>query len=197
MFNHVINEYRNVVRSVRNQIPNAVLAGGALRDTFYGKAVKDLDFVVAPEARGAFYPLSAESPWLRGIWPDKEFRYIDIPDLREYMQQEPNGAGIMDVIESTDKTVNFIIVEDIPRYTHHFPDSISQMVFDGETVHTSRQWHAGHVNNRVYYKENIKPERLSRLRQKYPEQMFMVEMAPNVFRQQEFPQPINLEELNF
>ena len=198
MFNNVINQYRDVVNAVRQHVPNAVLVGGALRDTVYGKEVEDLDFVVG--TNNGVFAVTPITPWLREVWPDKQFQFIPIPEFQaEYGANlfDDNPAGVMDVIESTDKTINMIIVHDITRYTHQFPDSISQMVFDGEQVHTSRLWNSAVMMNRVYYKEDIKPARLEKLRRKYPDTLFMVEMAPNVFRQQEFPQPINLEELNF
>lgn len=178
MFNNVIETYRDVLSQVRQHIPNAVLVGGCLRDTFYGVEVKDLDFVVQTH-NGWEYPVTPGTQWLRDIWPDKQFRWCMLPD-GEYAADvdEANAINdqndlLFDVIKSTDDRVNFIVVRDIPEYTNNFPDSISKLVFDGERVHYANEWMVGHNNGEVYYRNNIGAARLEKLRRKYPDWAFM------------------------
>lgn len=167
MFQNIINLYTGVLTSVREHIPDAVLAGGCLRDSFYGVEVKDLDFVV-PCPREDVYPVSPRARWLQDLWPDKQWQYADAAD---YVENEENG--LLDVVKSTDNTVNFIIVRDIPTYTNQFPDSISKMVFDGERVHTAFEWGAGNISHTVYYRPTISEARRDKLWAKYPTWVFM------------------------
>lgn len=175
MFENVINTYSEIVNRFRHEVDaNAVLVGGAIRDTHYGVEVKDLDFVVndhTPDGR----------PWLptnmaiAAIWPDKEFRWVDAGELAEQYPDIDHGP-LIDVIESTDKTINIIIVTNIGAYTQGFPDSISEMVFDGTNVHTSSRWREGDENIAVYYdREKMKPARLEKLQRKYPTWHFEAE----------------------
>ena len=166
MFNNVIETYSEILERFRQATGqrNAILAGGCLRDTFYGVEVKDLDFVVQRYWPGA--------EMLRQMWPDKRFRYI----ARDFEYDVPNNpAGLLDVLESEEKDINIIIVQDIPRYTNQFPDSISQMVFDGEQVIVSDKWRAGELAGTVNYKWDIKTPRLMKLKTKYPNWEFIPE----------------------
>ena len=172
MFDNIIEKYSEVVNLFRQHVdPNGVLVGGALRDTFYGREVKDLDFV----STAAVPPWS---PQLRDlVFPEHTFRWIPVENLQHYEDEENNPSGLIDVIESTDKTINIIEVLDIARYTRHFPDSISEMVFDGTTVHTSARWRIGAANHEVYYNaDRMKPARLEKLKLKYPDFAFLSEI---------------------
>lgn len=174
MFQNLIDTYSPILARVRQHIPNAVLAGGSLRDSFYGVEVKDLDFVI--DHRGALdgrWPVTPGTLWLREIWPDKTWAWARGEDIEFYVQQG-NGSGLQDVVVSSDNTVNFIIVDDIKKYTNHFPDSISEMVFDGEQVVVSERWRIGNENGEVYY-NHIQPNRLEKLQRKYPDWAFINE----------------------
>lgn len=171
MFDNVINTYQNKYNEVKERLfPNnrIVLVGGCLRDTFYGVEVKDLDFVVEVPALEAM-PFS---PWdfnhqmvFMELFNGQRAQYVEMDNLWGYLNQD---NGIIDVVESSNKDVNFIFVRDIPTYTKNFPDSISKMVFDGETIHVSRDWELGNENNWIYMKHDIKPERKEKLINKYP-----------------------------
>ena len=187
MFNNVIEMYGRVLSQVRQHIPNAVLVGGCLRDTFYGVEVKDLDFVVQmgdaadPNlAHPELYPLSPASRWLREIWPDKQWQYSNA-----LVAYNNDGAVMRDVIKSRDETVNFIIVTDIPAYTNSFPDSISKLVFDGEQIHYANEWMVGHNTFHVFYRPNIGNVRLEKLQRKYPEWVFQRDRVEEEPQQQE------------
>lgn len=177
MFNNVIETYQDILLAVRQHIPEAVLVGGCLRDTFYGVEVKDLDFVVPlAQHNRALYPLTPQSAWLQEIWPNKTFEYCVLGDERHGVQEEMEGVEgehpLQDVIKSTDDTVNFIIVTDIPAYTNQFPDSISKLVFDGETIHYANEWMVGHNTTTVFYRPDIIQARLEKLQRKYPDWVF-------------------------
>lgn len=143
MFDNVINTYQNKYNEVKERLfanNRIVLAVGCLRDTFYGVEVKNLDFVVeVPIGHG--FPLN---PWEAAhqeafgeVFGGQQFNYILFEHLNEYINID---NGIVDIMESTNKDVNFIFVRDIPTYTKNFPDFISKMVFDGEQIHVSRDW---------------------------------------------------------
>lgn len=181
MFQNIINLYTEVLTSVREHIPEAVLVGGCLRDSFYGVEVKDLDFVV-PLLRDddRRYPVTPHEHWLQDLWPDKEWQYAVADVVVNYERNEEDG--LQDVVKSTDNTVNFIIVRDIPTYTNQFPDSISKMVFDGERVHVAHEWEVGHISHTVYYRPTISEARRDKLRAKYPTWVFMptdIPLVPN------------------
>lgn len=171
MFDNVINTYQNKFNEVKERLfPNnrIVLAGGCLRDTFYGVEVKDLDFVIEVPVNEAM-PFS---PWIGehqaafgALFGGQRARYVEIDNLWGYLNQD---NGIVDIVESPNKDVNFIFVRDIPTYTKQFPDSISKMVFDGEQIHVSRDWELGNENGWIYMRHDIKPERKEKLINKYP-----------------------------
>ena len=171
MFDNIIEKYSEVVNAFRRHIdPNGVLAGGALRDTFYGREVKDLDFVTTRD-------LAPQAQSLRTVFPDYTFRWIPVEQVGHYAEGADNPSGLIDVIESTDKTINIIEVQDIARYTRNFPDSISEMVFDGTTVYTSARWSIGLVNDEVYYNaDRMTQARLDKLQLKYPDFAFLPEI---------------------
>lgn len=174
MFQNLIDTYAPILARVRQHIPNAVLAGGCLRDTFYGVEVKDLDFVVEWDEDRHYPVVPAMSVWLTQIWPDKRFQWANADLIHHYIQ-ENDGSGLLDVVKSTDDTVNFIITTNIKRYTNHFPDSISEMVFDGENVSVSQRWEQGNNDVVVYYNMDIQPNRLEKLQRKYPMWVFQNE----------------------
>ena len=187
MFDNLVVEYQDILRRFREetQQTNAVLAGGCLRDTFYGVEVKDLDFVVeCSRAHGGYrYPFSPHSPVLTRVWPDKRFHYCQGDDDGRVQEGEMaiglggnNSAGLLEVIESTDKKINIILVKSILQYTQQFPDSISQMVFNGNEIIVSTKWHQGAENGKVYYRWDIKTPRLMKLKAKYPTWEFIPEV---------------------
>lgn len=173
MFQNLIDTYTPILARVRQHIPNAVLAGGCLRDTFYGVEVKDLDFVVEWDENHHYPVVPAMSVWLTQIWPDKRFQWANA-DLVDHYIQENDGSGLLDVVKSTDDTVNFIITSNIKQYTNHFPDSISEMVFDGEQVVVSQRWEEGNAARFVYYHPDIQEQRLAKLMRKYPNHLFHI-----------------------
>lgn len=178
MFDEVINRYSEIVTRFRHDVDaRAVLCGGALRDTFYGVEVKDLDFVI-PEAQWPQFAWSPQTPSLVAAFPDKTLRWVDVGEIRELYHQQDGAAGgpLIDVIESTDKTINIIVVENIEQYTNNFPDSISEMVFDGTTVHYSQRWREGNNLHVVYYdRDKMRQPRLDKLMLKYPNWEFIPE----------------------
>ena len=186
MFDNVINTYQNKYNEVKERLfPNnrIVLVGGCLRDTFYGVEVKDLDFVIEVPALEAmpFSPWDRQHQIVFGeVFNGQQAHYIKIDNLWAYLNQD---NGIIDVVESSNKDVNFIFIRDIPSYTKQFPDSISKMVFDGETIHVSRDWMQGHENNSVYYRADIKEDRLDKLQRKYPNKEFIIDGPGNFNRQ--------------
>lgn len=188
MFNNVIEEYSEILTRFRQETgqANAVLAGGCLRDTFYGVEVKDLDFIIeCPRGVDGFYryPIGPVHRSLDVLWPDKEFRYVNTDNYDGLPREGEHAigiggdspAGLLDVIESTDKKINIIMVKSIPQYTQQFPDSISQMVLDERGVHTSSRWMDGHNGTAVHYRWDIKTPRLMKLKTKYPTWEFIPE----------------------
>lgn len=190
MFENIIETYGPLVRSVREFFPEAVLVGGALRDTYYGVEVKDLDFVIprGPNELRPIHPINGElrignvaAQEFMDLFPEQRgWKYVDLPDDNEYEGIIGEGP-LLDVVESTDKKVNLILVTSVPEYTSQFPDSISQMVFDGTDVHVSRWWTDGNENGLVYYKPDIKANRLAKLKAKYTAQNgWLYETFPQV-----------------
>lgn len=168
MFENVINTYSEIVNRFRHEVDaNAVLVGGAIRDTHYGVEVKDLDFVTTVDNDPRWYTES-------GVFPGKEFRWVAVGVLNE--NYPVDDGPLIDVIESIDGEINIMIVSNIAAYTQNFPDSISEMVFDGTTVHTSSRWRTGNTLRTIYYDEpKMKQPRLDKLHNKYPTWEFVIE----------------------
>lgn len=178
MFDEVIDRYSEIVTRFRNDVDGrAVLCGGALRDTFYGVEVKDLDFVLlSRDPQGGHRGWSPLSPELVAAFPDKTLRWVEVGELGEQYHQQGGNGPLIDVIESTDKTINIIVVQNIEQYTNNFPDSISEMVFDGTTVHYSQRWAEGNLLHVVYYDaDKMNQPRLDKLMLKYPNWEFIPE----------------------
>ena len=127
---------------------------------------------------GEYIGWSPLSPELVAAFPDKTLRWVDVGELGEQYHQQDGGAGgpLIDVIESTDKTINIIVVSNVEQYTNNFPDSISEMVFDGTTVHYSQRWAEGNAIHVVYYdRDKMNQPRLDKLLLKYPNWEFIPE----------------------
>ena len=153
-----INKYKSVVKLFQEYIDErAVLAGGAVRDTIFNVEVKDLDFVTQSA--------SVTPNDCKLVWPDQEFHYIGNDEIEAY----DNGDGIIiRVIESLDKTINVIKVEDIHEYIMQFPDSISRVWYNGDFVDYGYDWLQTIQDGTVEYRSDMKPERLEKLKTKYP-----------------------------
>ncbi|KVR95827.1 hypothetical protein WK28_01930 [Burkholderia vietnamiensis] len=74
--------------------------------------------------------------------------------------------------ENYDKTINILHVSSIVGRILEFPDSLSQIWYDGESVFCTHGFSNAVDTGVVTYKPNMSEERLARIKAKYPDFKF-------------------------
>ncbi|WP_429498849.1 hypothetical protein ACQUFY_05945 [Robbsia andropogonis] len=152
----VRKEYGAYVKRLRKEVPDLVLVGGAVRDTLFNRPVKDLDFMTADGTARLRLQGSFRTP-LRLC-----------PGARNPTYEHHTG-NLVEVLETEDRAANVLIVLDIVARVQEFPDTLSQVWFDGEHVHCLAGFAFARDELYVETNERMTPERLARLKAKYPE----------------------------
>lgn len=161
MASYVCSVWRDEVHSVRRELPDAVLVGGAIRDTYLGRPVKDRDFMTTRPLAGNLF-----NPGLCGN------------AMRSCLIQHHNSAYEGDsgcmicAYENSDKSVNVLLVSSILGRIQEFPDSLSQIWYDGERVFCTPEFSRTLETRVITYKPNMSEERLARIKSKYPDFKF-------------------------
>lgn len=153
----VVDTLGERVKQVRSAVPGLILTGGAVRDTYFNRPVKDLDFITA---RGSDKDLLATFLG-RPLTP-----CIDPELIKEYA---PDSGQMLLAYETDIKDVNLLYVRDIWVRISEFPDSISQCWTDGEYMYGTPDFMETTVSKTVTLTATITPERLARLKAKYPD----------------------------
>lgn len=152
--------YAQVLWNARINCPGIVLVGGAVRDTLFDREVKDLDFM--SENSGDIAGLSRHlgRPLLNCL------RHL--PNDQKY----PTNGHLLEALETEDKAVNLLLVSSIMGRINEFPDSISQCWFDGRYVYGTPAFCSTYMTHVVSYQHTMNPDRLERLKAKYPDFAF-------------------------
>ena len=159
-------QYGALLRRIRRLSPSAVLVGGAVRDTIFGREVKDLDFMVLSEAdvSGIETALSVTVSDVLGF------------DRLHGRSEYDADANVYRVFETADKKLNILLVGDILHRVVTFPDSISQVIFDGDSVLATQRFidtASTHVITHSHEPQReLKADRRARIVAKYPDFSF-------------------------
>jgi len=168
---HVIDTYGNALKELRTYVPDLVLVGGAVRDVYFKRPVKDLDFMTCDDQASRILSEYYGEPLTRCIAvSDEEYE----GDARDTMIAAYENAG---------KTINVLHVSNQTQHIAMFPDSLSQIWTDGEHVYASAKFNGGIVSRTAFYTERMTDERLCRLRTKYPDFDFIPPLSERIGEQ--------------
>ncbi|KGC37666.1 hypothetical protein DO62_5146 [Burkholderia pseudomallei] len=156
---HVHHCWAKQVARVSKHLPDAVLVGGAIRDTYFIRNVKDQDYMTE---RGLSGVTCMEKALGRTMYPC----------ITEARADYGSNGCLTAAYETVRKDVNLLLVTSILGRIQEFPDSISQIWYDGQNVKCTPAFIQTANTKVVTYNERMSPERLTRIRAKYPDFQF-------------------------
>lgn len=155
----VLETYGAPLALLRMIVPDLLLTGGAVRDVYFDRPVKDLDFMTCSDSAhvsiAEFY--------------GETFRNCLDEPVNEY---EGDSNTLLAAYETSSKSVNVLHVSNALSHIAQFPDSISQIWTDGVHVYASDAFKNTEDTRKVYYSERMTDERLSRISSKYQDFQF-------------------------
>jgi hypothetical protein len=158
----VLKTYGPLLTELRAFVPDLILCGGAVRDVYFGRPVKDLDFMScdsqAPRVLAEHYN-EPVTPCDTGA-----------KDVGEY---EGDGSSLIGAYENPTKSFNVLWVVGVDCHISRFPDSISQIWTDGAAVYASKPFTETAASRTVLYTNRMSDERLARIHSKYPDFSFV------------------------
>ncbi|RQU14215.1 hypothetical protein DF152_17275 [Burkholderia cenocepacia] len=157
---HVIETYGNALTELRKYVPDLVLVGGAVRDVYFKRPVKDLDFMTCDDQ--AVRVISE-------YYGETIRNCLDEP-VNEY---EGDSNTLIAAYETASKGANVLRVSDIHLHIALFPDSLSQIWTDGEQVYATPGFNKTAADRRVVCNDRMRLERMGRLMAKYPDFTFV------------------------
>ncbi|MGU2420719.1 hypothetical protein, partial [Burkholderia cenocepacia] len=146
---------------LRKYVPDLVLVGGAVRDVYFKRPVKDLDFMTCDDQAARI---------LSEYYGEPLTRCITVSD-EEY--EGDAGDTMIAAYENAGKTINVLHVSNQIQHIAMFPDTLSQVWTDGERVYASAKFNGGIPSKTAFYTERMTDERLGRLRSKYQDFTFL------------------------
>lgn len=181
---------------IQSQFPEAVIVGGALRDTYFGRPVKDVDvFVTHIEAADgrdfiweklrAAFPLETNVQET-GVFLSMSNVRLIVPDAKDY--EDWSGGDVRAVYEveiMEDQPPFQIITTSAPMTLHEARDrvdfDICQIAFDGRLVTASTGFQQAALTKTATYvgagcdkQRDRSFKRATRLHGKYPDWTFIV-----------------------
>jgi hypothetical protein len=146
---------------LRTYVPDLLLTGGAVRDVYFGRTVKDLDFMT----------LDAQAQRILAEFYGEPIT----PCIKTEAKYESTRETLITAYENPRKTINVLLVNDINAHIALFPDSVSQVWTDGENVFASKAFNDTAATRKVVYTDRMSHERLFRIRDKYSDFEFVHE----------------------
>jgi hypothetical protein len=156
----VLETYAATLDELRRYVPDLLLTGGAVRDVYFERAVKDLDFMTCDDQAARVVSEFYGEP-IRDC--------LDDP-VNEY---EGDSNTLIAAYETTSKSANILRVSHHLSHIAQFPDSISQVWTDGENVYASKGFNETVASHVVECTLRMTDERLARIKAKYPDFVFV------------------------
>lgn len=154
--------YQEHLRELRNYVPDLILIGGAVRDVYFERPVKDLDFMTCDEQAARVIAEYHNEP-ITPVLVQVEAKY------------ESTRETLKCAFENASKSINVLLVTDFEAHIALFPDSISQVWTDGESVYGSVGFNETAASRVVRYTDRMSHERLFRIHDKYPDFLYSFE----------------------
>lgn len=155
----VVREGRALLYDVRKAMPSVIIVGGYVRDTYFMRDVKDVDFMTANE----------QDVELMQTWLNKPL----LNCLRRVPTATRGGYAstgcMVAAYETEEKDVNLLHVSSVMGRIEEFPDSISQCWTNGSDMYGTPAFMATVMSRVVTLDHGISPEREARLKAKYPD----------------------------
>ena len=185
---------------IQTAFPEAVIAGGALRDLHFNKPIKDVDVFVSSLGKDSVAGL------IKGLYPETEFSgptvYQMIPEsIADYTSwAERDGIrGVWQVIHDLDTPPLQIIALDRPvsmsSMAARCDFGFCQVASDGYSIHYTPAFYTDADNNTATYTGPYADDqimrsrrRADRLRDRYPDRQFVF---PALAAEIDFTQPAN------
>ena len=155
----VLDTYGNTLRKLRKYVPDLLLTGGAVRDVYFSRLVKDLDFMTCDE----------QAPRVVAEHFGEAVRSCLEAPVNEY---EGDSNTLIAAYETESKSVNVLRVSHALSHLAQFPDSISQVWTDGEDVYASKAFNDTVASRVVTCSDRMTCERATRIKAKYPDFVF-------------------------
>lgn len=165
---------RAVLALIQQHAPSAYLAGGALRDAWYGRPIKDLDFFIPADALD----------WLIGEALEKAGYRCTVVANAQYFADDPTVADARLYEQAGLLPVNIIrlhVFNPCRDALDRFDLGFCQIGFDGQHVHTTNAFAIDEADHTITLTRCESPEqferslsRVNRLRDKYREFIFVV-----------------------
>ena len=173
------------LRHIQTHFPEAVIAGGALRDLHFNKSIKDVDVFVSSLGKDSVEGL------IKGLYPETEFSgptvYQMIPEsIADYTSwAERDGIrGVWQVIHDLDTPPLQIIALDRPVSMFSIAGrcdfGFCQVASDGYSIHYTDAFHFDATFNAATYTGPYADDQImrsrrrsARLKDRYPDRQFI------------------------
>lgn len=171
--NQIPQVWADMLHKVQEELPSAIIAGGALRDLWHGKPIKDVDiFITLKEDE---VDLEAIERKVLHIYP-----YAELVLTSMYGQRgntaTPGFRNIFTIWRMTvdDVIYELIFIEDRGEIVHEvFDISLCHIAFDGEMLHVGKEFQRtvddGVIRVCNTNRADRQVKRLKRVMEKYPE----------------------------
>lgn len=155
----------DVLRRVQQEYPGAIIAGGSLRDLYYGRPVKDVDI---------FIPTDPDDPWAEQVTKDPNWVVTKIK-RPGYALPDNTDREIYEVeeIDILGTQFDFIYCSPESMDLLTFDMSICQIAFDGTTWITTKAFdetaRTKVITVEIQQHPQRKIDRIARMTAKFPE----------------------------
>ncbi|WGD31673.1 hypothetical protein AncyloWKF20_07595 [Ancylobacter sp. WKF20] len=171
---------RAVLALIQEHAPLAYLAGGALRDAWFGRPIKDLDFFVPyMEGHNAIHSALLDAGYTNTVVAAMQY-FADDPTVADARLYEQPGQLPVNVIRLR-------VFQPCREALNRFDLGFCQIGFDGRNVHTTNAFAIDEADLTMTLTRCESPAqferteaRAERLREKYREWLFVV---PDKFKQ--------------
>lgn len=171
--NQIPQVWADMLHKVQGELPSAVIAGGALRDLWHGKPIKDVDIFIPMQADEV--DLEAIERKVLAIYPYSELVLTSMYGQKDDVAT-PGFRNIFAIWRMTvdDVIYELIFIEDMgENMIEVFDISICQIAFDGHEIHITDEFYRSVKDGVIRVcntnRADRQVKRLRRVMDKYPE----------------------------